>query len=407
MSDSEVDDVLDRARCTPWVVLLAAFTLLSLPAACAARGGAVIDEFEMAPCLDMITVPVTCSGEVFEFLLDTGASSCLVDKSLAHLLGEPVGRAYAQTPTGVEAIELYLPLQASVGELALNPDEPMACVDLSGFEHATGRDIRGVIGMSFMRRFGLQLDFDDGIVRFIESPLSDDSMLGQELELELEPKATPKLTATIIDTAEWTFTLDTGCGPTGSVNHRTCEALLALEVLHPIGLTRGGALMRDFTASAAVLDSLVLGPFTHRGLMLSRTESSVVGIPFLAQYNITFGFPERRVWFRPSERYGVAPGLNLSGLSLMSLGGQCVVADMHSGGPASEIGLEQGDVLVSVGGVPVGGLSLACIDAALCEAMGDTIEIVASRNGSEHSGVLDLRWVERSERADEPDEPPN
>lgn len=360
----------------------------------------------MAPCLGMITVPVICSGETFEFLLDTGASSCLVDKSLAHLLGEPVGRVYAQTPTGVEALELYLPLQASVGELALSPNEPMVCVDLSWLERTTGEAVRGIIGMSFIRRFGLQLDFDNGVVRFIESPLPDEGTFGQELELKLEPESTPELTVAIIDTTEWTFTVDTGCGPTGSMDHRTCEHLTALEVLHPIGLTRGGALMRGFTARMAVLDSLTLGPFTHWNLMLSRTESSVVGIPFLAQYNITFDFPERRVWFRPSKRHGIPPGFNLSGLGLMSLGGECVVAGTRPGGPASAIGLEQGDVLVSLGGVPAGDVSLACIDAALCDAMGDTVEIVASRHGSEHSGVLDLRWVEVTE-TDESEQPPN
>ena len=154
-------------RQTHRTILIAVLVLMSLPATCVARGGAVLEEFRMAPCLDMITVPVTCSGRTFEFLLDTGASICLVDKSLAHLLGEPIGRTYAQTPTGVEAVELYLPLQATVGALPLDPDEPVACVDLSGIGQITGRDVRGIIGMSFMRRFALQLHFDSGLVRFL------------------------------------------------------------------------------------------------------------------------------------------------------------------------------------------------------------------------------------------------
>lgn len=359
---------------------------------CLGRGGAVLEEFRIPACGGLITVPVTCSGESFQFLLDTGAGRCLVDKSLAALLGESVGRTYAQTPGGVEAIELYLPLRARVGKLRLDPDEPVACVDLSSLERATGEPIRGIIGMSFMRRYGLQLDFDEGAVRFLETPLPPDGDYGYELELGLEPYGAPELTTPVVDTTEWTFIVDTGCQFTGSMDHRMCERLLAAGVLHPVGLTRGAALVRDFTASLAALDSLALGPFTHRNLMLSRTESSVLGIPFLRQYKATFDFPERRVWLEPSSRHAAPPCFDFSGLGLAMLGGECVVTGTTPGRAASLAGLEQGDVLVSVGATSVYDGSLACVREDLCTSMGDTLLVVASRQGEEFSTVLDLRW---------------
>jgi hypothetical protein len=168
---------------------------------------------------------------------------------------------------------------------------------------------------------------------------------------------------------------------------------MSLDLLHAVGLVSGSALMRDFTASLVVLDSLSVGPFNHKDLMLSRTESSVLGMPFLAQYKITFDFPERRVWFDPSERHGHSPGFDLSGLWLMSSGGECVVGGTRRGGPAYALGLEQGDIITSVGGESTAGQSPACIEAALRAAAGDSLQIGVSRLGNEFGAVLDLRWT--------------
>ena len=377
------------------------------PSLAEASPGDLLEEFEMAPCSDMITLPVTCHGHTYEFLLDTGSSGNLIDKSLTHLLYDPVGRMYGRTPTGVEAIAVYRTPAASIGNLELDPDDLIACVDLSDFAPLTGRDIRGILGMSFLSRYALQLDFDAGRVRLLESPIPVEEELGHEVELVLEPDSPPKFAAGMVDTMEWTLVLDTGSASTGSIEHRIAEVLEARGLLHPIGLYHGRALTRDFTARRVLLDSLAVGPFMHRDLPFSRTQASVLGLPFLAQYNVTFDFPERRLWLAPSVRGAVPPKLDLSGIAVMVLDDEHVVSAIRPGGPASRAGLEQGDVLLSIGGVPTAGLSVACVREAFRSSMGDTVEVVVSRFGAEFEATLDLRWHTEADSADVHEQPPN
>ena len=369
--------------------------LLLLPAA-GSSSGVVLEEFKMPPCLDLMTVPVSLRGETYEFLLDTGASGCLFDGSLAPLLGEPVGRAYAQTPAGVEAVPLYRTPEASVGDLALDPDDLVACFDLSELVQLTGMQINGIIGMSFIERFGLELDFDAGFVRFLDSPVVPDSMIGAEVELDLQPDSPPGYTATLLDTVKWSFIFDTGCTSPGSIDHEAFSRLDDIGLLHSVGFARRRALHKSYTANLFVLDSLAIGQFDHRDLFLTQSESSVLGLPVLAQYNATFDFPERRLWLRASDRHRALAPSDISGLGVMKLAGEPVVAALDPQGPAAALGLEQGDVLVSVGGALVTDLSVACISDVFAQAMGDTIELVVSRFGDQFTEILDLRWTKRS-----------
>ncbi len=354
----------------------------------------------MLPCLDALLVPVTVAGETYMFLLDTGASLCAFDKSLGPLLGEPVGREYVQTASGVEAIDIYFPDQVFVGGIALSRDEPATCHDLSGLARVTGHDIRGLLGMTFMVDRALQLDFEEQKIRFLSSPVRADDDLGQAIRIDMEPGVwIPTMSVTVADTIQWEVKLDTGCSGFGVMERETYDQLLDLGSMAPFGV--GGAVSshRTYREERGVLDSLSFGSSVHRGPVLGRGEASVLGVPFIARYEVILDFPERVGYFRETGAVAFPDHLDYSGLVLMKLGNELVVRWASVGGPAHTAGLQQGDVILTLGGRDAADLSLACAEEEIQRALGGKLPVAVFREGKELELMLDLgrHWIEPAE----------
>ena len=201
------------ASCRVIMFLLLASLLLS---GCAGSGDSVVAEFDLDVCADAIYVPVSCRGEYYLFLLDTGASLCVFDRSMQEQLGYPIGHTYAMTHSGEEAIELFRAPPLTIGGRRLESDEPVICADLFRFQTVLDKHISRIVGMSFLEDYALQLDVDGGKVRLLESPAPDTGRRVEALRLDLEPHGCPELTVDVGDTTEWVIGLDTGCGGFGA-----------------------------------------------------------------------------------------------------------------------------------------------------------------------------------------------
>lgn len=97
------------------------------------------------------------SGPELHFLLDTGSSQTVIDKSVAASLGGNTTKTYSVT-TGTKSMPMSfatLPT-LSMGDLTIN-DVPVLITDLSGI----ARGISGLLGANILKRFAVTLDFDN------------------------------------------------------------------------------------------------------------------------------------------------------------------------------------------------------------------------------------------------------
>ncbi len=101
----------------------------------------------------LLLVTVHWDGEPLIFVLDTGAQMTCFDSSLKTRLGNPVGRVSLQTSAGLLDTEKFSCPDATVGGLALDGIETVLCTDLQPIRHAVGKNIRGILGADFLRRF--------------------------------------------------------------------------------------------------------------------------------------------------------------------------------------------------------------------------------------------------------------
>ncbi|MBW3670415.1 MAG: retroviral-like aspartic protease family protein [Acidobacteria bacterium] len=111
-----------------------------------------------------VVVEVTINGAgPFEFVLDTGATLTCVDKALADELQLPDAKSFG----GIGAIQgtaggMSLVSIESLGIGEASAADLTACtIDLSQIQDA-GLDVRGLLGLNFLKNYRVTLDFDRG-----------------------------------------------------------------------------------------------------------------------------------------------------------------------------------------------------------------------------------------------------
>ncbi|HYG24152.1 MAG TPA: NPCBM/NEW2 domain-containing protein [Verrucomicrobiae bacterium] len=109
------------------------------------------------------------NGEELPFVVDTGASGSLIDKSLAPKLGNPIGSAVTHS-WGVTKTNLaYAAPTLLLGGVPLKMTGPaIVAYDCQNeFSYARPR-IMGLLGMDVLENYCIQLDFPAGKMRFLQ-----------------------------------------------------------------------------------------------------------------------------------------------------------------------------------------------------------------------------------------------
>lgn len=116
--------------------------------------------------LNHIYVPVIIDDKEFFFLLDTGASHCVLSKMLVDSLGlmKKLHPARVDTLIGASGSASEVPtffLDSLTVSSKTTVNVEVAIVDLSTFSSILGREIYGVIGHNFLKNFELVLNYRD------------------------------------------------------------------------------------------------------------------------------------------------------------------------------------------------------------------------------------------------------
>lgn len=107
---------------------------------------------------NVLILSVSLNGEgPYEFVLDTGTNTSLIDSGLVASLGLlPVDRITLSTLTGTTAVPRYFIKTLTLGDAEVQQVEVLA-QDLRAL-HAVDRRIRGILGLSALRQYSFQID---------------------------------------------------------------------------------------------------------------------------------------------------------------------------------------------------------------------------------------------------------
>lgn len=138
--------------------------------------------------LALLAVTINGHGP-YQFALDTGASSSLIDKTLTAQLNLPVAGP-PQTIAGVSSKETATPVKVarwSVGKLTL----PSGAIDSAGlFDSRQSDSVRGLLGSDIWNHFGrITIDYGAGTLTVYSETTGLRSTPSDQLAAALQPFA--------------------------------------------------------------------------------------------------------------------------------------------------------------------------------------------------------------------------
>jgi hypothetical protein len=181
-------------------VPLAAFSLVvAVAGVCGGEGaeerpspGVVLERFQVNKAGDILLVPVRVGDQERLFMVDTGSSVTVFDDSL--LSGQPQRSGTVETSDGKAGVRPFTPPPASVGRLPFRDIQSVVGTDLRWVRECSGHPVYGILGMDFLGRYVIRINFDRGEL-FILSEASQNS--GERISMSRGMDGIPRVRAQV------------------------------------------------------------------------------------------------------------------------------------------------------------------------------------------------------------------
>lgn len=278
--------------------------------------GAITVPFEYTSSEILVTTKVNGLHDL-RFIVDTGATQCLLDKSIATKIGATSlgsdSGVSMTTGSGTIKTGAVLVKSLALGELEI-ANVPFAVADLNSFGNIQGPKPAGLIGANVLKRYLMTVDYENEKLRFAD-PTQVDVPEGA-IVINTKPSLGMSglaVEGTIDGKQKVTFLIDTGAA-FNNISETKVKALLWGPVLK-VGILKGldG---KPVETGAARFDYLDLGkhriekpvfsiaPQLLEGQgeagIISSKDLAIIGNPLLSRYKVTFDYRNQRLFFEQS-----------------------------------------------------------------------------------------------------------
>lgn len=302
------------------------------------------------------------------FVVDTGAPNIYLARNVARALKLDVKTRVFDERTSVEfasgSVDFGVP-----GFVV--PDVPFILMDMAATQEAD-RQVAGILGVDFLKNFALRIDFNLRRLDFVQP--------GNVKGTPSEPKdavAIPLLyenghycVAAVLDGNATKFVIDTGAEDTLVRDPALLAALKPQATLdgETAAVAGGSAPSTEAVPVRGMrLSKLTVGgvtwdrPVVERRLDTPRHETNALGVDFLRRFNVLIDLPGKMLYLSPNPRYKededrwIGAGL----VPALSPDNRWLVSAVLSPSPAAEVGVAEGDEILTIFGKPAAGVSTA------------------------------------------------
>ena len=306
----------------------------------------VIAEFAINGQDGPIFVPVVFKGIERNFVLDTGATHTIFDVAFRDDLGDPVQSRIVVTAGDPVQGTLYNAPDAWVGPLNLKQAETVLCHDLKMFSMVVGKRIDGIVGMSFLKRYIVRIDFDDGKLILLDPKTLPSLSWGQATVIHWTRPGWFVVQAQIMD-ADTAMLIDTGYDGTGE---------LLKKLFDYVRKAQGGrtAMSLAETLSGTVsrrqirVQGLTVGSREYSDVIIGEGNFNMLGLGFLARHVVTLDFPRGRMYLKKGKHFDRVDEADMSGLHLLKVDGKVTVHSVDKDSPAQKAQIEAHDIILTV-----------------------------------------------------------
>jgi len=222
-----------------------------------------------------LTVPLRMEdGEELLFLVDTGSPWTLLDKSFEPKLGKRLGTQTAASLSDKWKSNVYAEPKLYLGSTPLM----IGNIVTKDFKPQSSHSIMGILGLNCLRHYCVQLDFEAGKMRFLNSDQINAAELGKA------------------------FPLTFGGGHVGI--HHSAFIGESTNLLIDTGCTIDGlAKKTEIKGQGVLLPECDWDGQTYAHLIVAAPSdwATVIGLDFLARHLVTLDFPKRTMYLKQTS----------------------------------------------------------------------------------------------------------
>lgn len=350
-----------------------------------------------------------------KFIIDTGAEHTILTKrEITDLLQIDYQRRFVimgadmKTELGAYLVRGIL---LTMGNMYLNNRSILVLEeDYFNFDEFAGLDIHGIIGADLLRRFVMEIDYRKKNITFYD-PSKFNMPKGNFDEVEVEfHRNKPYIFADTElprDTsARLKYLMDTGASVAMMMYTITDTTLLHLPeqfIRSNIGMGLGGYIegFVGRTPGIDIGDTHLREVITNYQDFLPTMDSSyfndrhgLLGNQILSRYKVIVDYIKGQVYLEPTAKVKQKFRYDRSGLSLIASGpqlGDITVFAVTPDTPADEAGLQKGDIIKAMNGIPAGFLTLQGAINRLKRKVGKKIKLKIDREGKRKKVAFWLR----------------
>jgi hypothetical protein len=306
--------------------------------------------FESVENLIFLRVHLNGSGP-FWFVLDSGASGCVIEKKFANKLGLKTEGAEQRQGAGAGKVDVTFTKDVIFAMPGLQRKvERTMIIDFAGLAQKLGHECAGLLGYEFFNSYVVSLDYDSRVVRFYEPGSFQYSGDGETLPVQIKkklPYVRFKLSAPGIDLQETELLVDSGSAD--SVD----SEIIAMSKGNKYEAIGGIGLGEPFHVTLGTYDAVQVGKLTLKNVH-GASGASLIGGDFLHRFRVIFDYSRQQIHFEPNRHFDDKTLLNLSGIDLESTPDEkgFRVAGVLQGFAAEKAGFRTNDFIIAIDGQP-------------------------------------------------------
>ncbi len=349
-----------------------------------------------------------------KFIFDTGAEhTILTRREITDLLQINYDRKFPIRGSDL-SVELYAYLARGVkltmnSLVAQNRSILVLEDDYFRFEEFGGINVHGIIGADLFRRFIVKIDYRKKIITLYDPEyFSKPGGQFQEMAMELHRNKPYIVAPTQLNrnkTIEGKYLIDTGASISLLLYTNTYKSfeLPSRYVRSKIGMGLGGYL-QGFIGR---IERVQIGNFALDGVITNFQEISpeidssflnkrngIIGNQLLNRFVVIIDYIGEKIYLQPDRGYRRSFQYDKSGLIIAASGSslnEFSVVDVIANSPAEEAGIQIGDEIKSVNGVPTSFMHLADLSRRFYARSGKKINLIIKRNDTRIKKTFRLR----------------
>jgi Aspartyl protease/PDZ domain len=323
------------------------------------------------------------------FVLDSGASGCVIDTGVARRLGIVTEGQREGTGAGKGTVKIMFAKDVNYSLGGVRFAVPQSYViDLSGQPAMIGRELAGILGGDFFLQYVVEVDYEAQVMTLYD-PASFTPGTGAAAVPVTITKKTPYIkigiTVAARERVERVVQIDSGSGD--AVDDDTlAQSPQKLEIVGGTGLAQ------EFRTVLARAQKVEIGPFVLEQPTGATGGVALIGTEVLRRFLVAFDYNHSQVFLTPNSHFRDPFVVDASGLNLRwSPDLKTFVAhDVTSASPAAEAGFKTGDKIVAINGQAADQFRIEQVQTMLTQA-GKEHELTVMRGADLLSVKIKLR----------------